>query len=314
MCLRRQGSRLRTKRLTKAQMRAVACCTLWSSAWHPGEGKELLFLPDSLLNGQQFRVGVFNLGAIEAYHKTNISYLTPDITAALAYSGYDGTASEKKCATIVQFEVTAKTPIVVNVGERSVVADALIYLISNKTYTKKVRDAMKKNIWATYGVRLGPTQKEIAAYDKASYHEQREAVEERGFKDFADNEKECLAAAERGECVRASIASIDADVHKFFLNYAEHKYGKGRKTALIGSGTLVSFLEPEYPYHHSEIIAPANCGVIPSKAIAVSDLLPRAVGAEDYLNNLTHPDTRASLEAARPPPYNMSQVMSALKL
>jgi hypothetical protein len=298
------------------QMRAVACCTLWSSAWHPGKGKELLFLPDSLLNGQQFRAGGFNSEAIKAYHKTNISYLTPDITAALAYSGYDGdTLLEKECATIVQFEVTAKTPIVVNVGERSVVVDALIYLIGNKTYTKEVRDEMKEKIWITYGVRLTPKQHKIAVYNKASHEAHRKAVEKEGFEDLAKNDEECLAAAERGECVRASIASIDAAVHKFLLEYANQKYGdKGRRAVLIGSGSLVSFLEPVYPYHHSEIIAPADCGVTPSKAIAVSDLLPRAVGAEDYLNNLTHPDTRDSLEAARPPVYNMSQAMSALKL
>lgn len=315
-----------TAEISDKTMTAVACCTLWSSDWHPVvkndlgneiRDKRFLVLPESLLNGQQFRKGGLSNNNIENYHREHMSYLTPDFAAALQYTGCDNSKSAIY-ATIVQFKINGKPntgpkPIVLNVGRRSVIVHVLkdlqrqydtntfdASLFSDKTKIKE----MQQKIWVAYGVRLESTGKKEGRYD----FKQHKTSTKKYFKSsssFASNQLKCLEAVKNGECIRVSITTVDYDVHTYLLSYADKMYGTSKsgdkRTVLIGSGTLNSFLDKDYMYHHSEIIAPANAGVTPIKAVPVSALIPRSIGPNEFLENITHNETRETLIAARPP-------------
>lgn len=283
--------------------KSVALATAWSSDWHPEAlpipqdsavastrlPSDFLMMPESLLNGQVYRTGSWKKGTKE-YMSDKLAYMTPDLTAALLYSDAD---VQPTFACIMQLTMPAAKlamPIL-NVGRRNVVKDALVWCTQQRSAAEEteIRDAF----FVAYGVQVDKNN-DLIAYEYELHKKALLAGKHVAPKDLPSDPAPFEAAASDGECVRVSVDWVDAIVHKHLLNWAQAAYGPG---TMIGSGRLLAPVEQDDYYQHSEIVAPPKQGIIPYKAISVSELL--SAHSAEFLERITRPDTRALLESAQ---------------
>lgn len=213
--------------------------SMWSPYWHPN--KHLLVLPDSLLNGQNFRAGCLSadgLGSAGAYYERNLCYSTADFSAALFYAHTDNLRGRPyTSAAVVQLALpdsVRDNHVVLNVGLRSVVGGALAYynLVSQlpgmDATGKDVVKKFKSYAFITYGVELNPYGGGLGYYD---LEDQVKAGNNTGFRFTVEDEVGlmCRKAAAAGQCIRFSVGSFDLLVHEMILEW-------GALMAMVKSG------------------------------------------------------------------------------
>lgn len=325
-----------TTELPSDAFQAVGLATAWSPDWHPAKPpkatnkrvagtrvrSDFLTMPGSLLNGQAYRPGSL-AGGLKTYLSTTLTYMTPDLTAALFYCKAD---EHPHAAAIVQLSMPPdmlKMPIL-NVGKRAVVGHALSWCIDNIAAVRATLDSVgvpqtgKKRATAeslarmfmiAYGVKLDKTGK-LARYSFKEHAQMLIRDDHVDSGNIPSKQKANFEAAanDDGQCIRASFFEVDAVVHPALLAWAQAAYGAG---TMIGSGRLYAPVETEDFYQHSEVVSFPQ-GAYPCKAIAVHKLMSGPF--DDFLERVTRPSTRTVLEeirAAYVPPRSLQRDFDA---